>query len=266
MVPTVKEILEVLEKLAPSSQAEEWDNPGLQVGDPSQAVKKILVSLDPTLGAIKEAESRGADLLLTHHPLLFQPISQVNERSYPGNIIAEALKRRISILAAHTNLDRAEGGINAMLSHLLDLRNVTSLEEGGGGNPGLGRVGDLPEGPTLALLIQKIKKSLGITSVRASGPNEKIIRRVAVVGGAGGSLVGAALAAGADLLITGDIKHHDALLAKDLGLALVDAGHYETEKPALDLFAERLRKTFGGEGWAVSIETDGREEPPMKYE
>jgi dinuclear metal center YbgI/SA1388 family protein len=181
-------------------------------------------------------------------------------------VIAEALRGRISILAAHTNLDRSEGGINDVLAQLLRLRNVKALPGGGTGIPGLGRVGELPEESTLGLLIRKIKKSLGVTSLRVSGHTDRIIRRVAVVGGAGGSMVSAALAAGADLLITGEIKHHEALLAKDSGLALVDAGHYETEKSALDLFAERLREAFGEAGWAVSIETDGREEPPMKYE
>ncbi len=266
MVPTVREFLEVLDKLAPSCQAEEWDNPGLQVGDPNQLVRKILVSLDPTLRAIKEAQMRGADLLLTHHPLLFHPISQVNESSYPGNMIAEALRSRITILAAHTNLDRSEGGINDVFARLLHLRNVRALDERGEGNPGLGRVGDLPEEATLGTVIQTIKKTLGIHSLRVSGHSDKLVRRVAVLGGAGGQLVGAASEAEADLLITGDVRHHDALLARELGLALVDAGHYETEKSTLNLCAESLRRLLGEAGWDVPIETDEREEAPLKFE
>jgi dinuclear metal center YbgI/SA1388 family protein len=266
MVPNVRDVLSILEKLAPSSLAEAWDNPGLQVGDPSKSVGKIMVSLDPTVGALREAVKREADVLLTHHPLLFRPISWVDESAYPGNVIAEACRNGISIIAAHTNLDATQGGINDLLAQLLHLRNVQALQAKEKEDAGLGRVGDLPAPLSLGALIEKVKSVLGSTYLRVSGNRDAVIRRVAVVGGAGGDFVATASRSRADVLITGEIRHHEALLAEHMGVALLDAGHYETEKPALELFADKLRHYLREVGCTVSVETYTGEKPPLKYE
>jgi dinuclear metal center YbgI/SA1388 family protein len=246
--------------------AEDWDNPGLQVGDRNKEVVKILVSLDPTLGALREAVKRGADVLLTHHPLLFRPVSSVDESVYPGNVIAEACREGISVVAVHTNLDGAPGGINDSLALMLHLQNVQVLQPRERGEGGFGRVGDLSDPVSLGSLIDKVKSILGLPVLRVSGNRDAVIKRVAVVCGAGGELVPAASGSKADVLITGDIRHHEALLAEHLGMALMDAGHYETEKPALDLFAERLRHHLRDEGWPVSVETYAEEKAPLRYE
>jgi dinuclear metal center YbgI/SA1388 family protein len=266
MVSKVSDILHILEKLAPSFLAEDWDNPGLQVGDPNKRVVKILVSLDPTLGALREAERRGADMLLTHHPLLFRSISSVDESVYPGNVIAEACRKGVSIMAAHTNLDVTLGGINDLLAHMLQLQNVQVLEPKERGDGGLGRIGDLTGPLSLGALIEKVKSMLGLAFLRVSGNRDAVIKRVAVVGGAGGDLVAAASRSKADVLITGDIRHHEALLAEHLGMALVDAGHYETEKAALELFADKLRRRLREGGCAVSVQTYTEEKAPLRYE
>ena len=146
MIPRIKDFLDRLEIIAPKILAEPWDNPGLQVGSTSQEIKKILLSLDPTLKALMAAQRREAQLLFTHHPLIFKPLSRVDTKIHPGDVIAEAVKKRISVVAAHTNLDRARGGINDILADLLELQNVDFLEtrdETGSG--GLGRIGDLPQ-------------------------------------------------------------------------------------------------------------------------
>jgi dinuclear metal center YbgI/SA1388 family protein len=266
MVPKVSDILNILEKLAPSSLAEPWDNPGLQVGNPGRSIAKILVSLDPTIEALREAVRREADMLFTHHPLLFRPITWVDESAYPGIVIAEACRNGISIVAAHTNLDATQGGINDLLAQLLDLRNVQVLQAKEEGNAGIGRVGDLPAPLSLGALVEKVKSVLGPMYLRVSGNRDAVIRRVAVVGGAGGDLVATASRSRADVLITGEIRHHEALLARHMGVALLDAGHYETEKLALDLFADKLRHHLGEAGCAVSVETYTGEKPPLKYE
>ncbi len=116
MIPNLREVLKVLEGLAPPELAEAWDNPGLQVGDPDRRISAILVSLDPTLAAIREASARGAQLLITHHPLIFRPISSLDMGSFPGDVIGEAVRGGIAVVSLHTNLDAAEGGINDILA------------------------------------------------------------------------------------------------------------------------------------------------------
>jgi dinuclear metal center YbgI/SA1388 family protein len=266
MSPRVSDILSVLEELTPSSVAEDWDNPGLQVGNPRQPVQRILVSLDPTMGALRAAKRREANLLLTHHPLLFRPISRVDESHYPGSVIAEACRMGVSIVAAHTNLDVIRGGINDSLAHMLQLQNVEPLQAAEHEHAGLGRIGDLPIPLGFRALIERVKSLLGSTFVRVSGKNDAIIGRVAVVGGAGGELIAAAHQRGADALITGDVRHHEALLAESIGLALLDAGHYETEKPALDLFADNLRRRLQQAGYTALVETHKEERAPLRYE
>jgi dinuclear metal center YbgI/SA1388 family protein len=266
VLPKVSDILTALEALAPSSLAEDWDNPGLQVGDPSRPAEKILFSLDPTLEALREAAKRGANVLLTHHPLLFRPVSRVDESTYPGSVLAEACRKGISIVAAHTNLDATEGGINDSLAQLLHLRKVQALQPKEKGDVGIGRIGDLPAPLSLGALAEKIKSVLGSTFLRVSGDRDAVVRRVAVVGGAGGDLVATASRLGADVLVTGEIRHHEALFAEHMGVALVDAGHYETEKPAFELFADKLIHHLKKAGYAVSVETYSGEKPPLKYE
>jgi dinuclear metal center YbgI/SA1388 family protein len=267
MIPTLKDILDVLEALAPCHTAEEWDNPGLQVGDLSQEIRKIFISLDPTLKAIRKAAASSAQLLLTHHPLIFEPISTLNHEHYPGNVISEAFNRGISIVCAHSNLDVARGGINDALAQLFDLRHVEVLEKRdalGIEGAGLGRIGDLPEPVKLSAMAEKVKALLGSDTLKLVNNNTKI-KRVAVVGGSGGAMVSLAAKKGADLLITGDVGHHDALEAENFGLALIDAGHFYTEKAALRLFADRLGDAFTERNLAVKMEVYDDEINPMRY-
>jgi GTP cyclohydrolase I len=266
MNPTVEDILFFLERIAPAATAEDWDNPGLQVGNPSLEVRKILTSLDPALAAVKEASRREAQLLLTHHPLIFPSLSSINRKIYPGDVIFEACEAQIAIAAAHTNLDKAQGGINDMLASLLHLKNIEVLQETSMHSHGsLGRIGDLPEPEHLLSFAQKIKHLLGLEILGLSGRAETPLKRVAVVGGAGGSLVPLASSMGADVLVTGDVSHHDALRAMTLGLALIDAGHFETEKRAFALFAARFKELLSREGWDVVVETFEEEKNPVQW-
>jgi len=266
MTPKVKDILVFLEGIAPAGAAEDWDNPGLQVGNPSLEVKKILTALDPALCVVREASRRQAQLILTHHPLIFPSLSSLNREVYPGDVIFEACEAGIALAAAHTNLDTAEGGINDMLASLFHLKNIDVLQKNLlHPTMGMGRIGELPQPEPLFPFARRIKPLLGAQALGVCGDKEKLLRRVAVVGGSGGSLVPLAASMGADVLVTGDLSHHDALRAKTLGLALIDAGHFETEKAAFALFANRFEELLHREGWDVRVETLQEEKNPMQW-
>ncbi len=266
MVPRIRDILDRLDKIAPTVLAEPWDNPGLQVGSYSQEITKILLSLDPTLKALKSAQRRNAQLLFTHHPLIFKPLSSLDINTHPGNVIVEAVKSRVSVIAAHTNLDMAKGGINDILADLLELQNVEVLDKKDEAEyAGLGRIGDLPVALRLSVLVEKVQRLFGSELVKVVGREDEQIRRLAVVGGSGGNQVSLAFKKGADLLVSGDIGHHHALDAESLGIALIDAGHFHTEKAAFGIFAERLRAMATEWGWKVAIEVDEEETDPMGH-
>jgi len=264
MVPHVKDILDLLEEVAPSRLAAGWDNPGLQVGSRSHVVTKILFALDPTLDAVRHAAEVGAQMLITHHPLVHRPMTLVDWDRYPGNVIVEAVRKQIAVACAHTNLDVSKGGINDILTELIGLLHVEPLtvsedEEG----IGLGRIGQLPEPATLSSLGTRIGGLLGTEGSRMVGEADREIRMVAVVGGAGGSSMVPAFEKGADVLVTGDVTHHHALEAKALGLAVIDAGHFSTEKAAFKIFAERFKDLASAAGWDVLIEAKADEKDPM---
>jgi GTP cyclohydrolase I len=264
--PRVEDILVFLESIAPAATAEDWDNSGLQVGNPSLEVQKILTSLDPTFAAVKEAFRREAQMLMTHHPLIFPSLTSVNRQTYPGDVIFEACRTDTAIVAVHTNLDKARKGINEMLAFLFHLENIEVLET----NPlhpqsGMGRIGDLPAPEPLFSFAQRIKPLLGAEMLGVSGGREQRVRRVAVVGGSGGSLVPLAWSMGADVLVTGEVRHHEALRARSMGLAVIDAGHFHTEKTGFAIFASRFKELLNREGWRVELETFAAETNPMQW-
>ena len=266
MKPETQDLLALLEKLAPSALSEGWDNPGLQVGSLSGKMDKILLSLDPSLEAVEEAIRLGAQVLLSHHPLLFRPVAQLNRDIYPGNVITRALAGSISVVACHTNLDAAEGGINDILADLLKLQGVKPLPIAPeGGEKSLGRIGALAGPVTLGRLSLDVKDLLSAPRLRFVGDSGSLIRTVAVVGGAGGGSITSAHRMGADVLVTGDVTHHQALGAKQLGLSLIDAGHFCTEKTAFTHFAERLKHSFKANGLKVEVSIF-EEKDPFTYE
>lgn len=266
MIPKLKDFLDLLEQVAPARFAEPWDNPGLQVGSYCQEVRKIFLALDPTLKALTSASKTGAQVLLTHHPLIFKPISRLEIHGYPQNVIFQAAKSEISVVAVHTNLDVAKGGMNDILADMLELQHVEVLsktDEDKG--VGLGRIGDLPEPTEFSSVVNNIKKVLRVEKRGLVGQGDRLVRRLAVVAGSGGSLVPLASENGADLLLTGDVSHHHALEAESLGIALIDGGHFHTEKAAFRNFAGRLREMLTGKGWEITVEVYEDETSPIHY-
>ncbi len=266
MIPRVKDVIELIEEVAPSTLAESWDNPGLQVGSLTPEVHKIIFSLDPTFAALSFACTRNAQLLICHHPLIFSPLKHVNPEIYPGNVISEALKSGISIIAVHTNLDASRHGINTILAESLKLEDVAVLEPMLDQKDfGIGRIGMLPSEKPFRELVEQCKKIFGISTVRVVYAGREVVRRIAVVGGSGGSFIQTAWKRGAEVLVTGDVNHHQMREAEDLGLALIDAGHYATEKLAIDIFAKKMRQEVQERGWDISLETFDQETGPGQY-
>ena len=269
MSSRVKHILDILEGVAPARLAETWDNPGLQVGGREAPVSRILISLDPTLDAVREASRRGSQLLITHHPLIFKPISSIEPTRYPGDVLHEAIRRGVALVCAHTNLDAARGGVNDLLAGLLDLQGLSVLEgpDGPAGEEGIGRIGALRRPLALEAFVREVKRALEAPLVGVVGPGERTIRRAAVVGGSGGGLIEAAARRGADALVTGDVGHHDALSALTLGIAVVDAGHFHTERAAMTGFRDTMESRLGEAGHGdVAVELYHQETAPMRYE
>lgn len=269
MKPRLEHILEVLEEIAPRRLAEAWDNPGLQVGGRDHPVGRILVSLDPTMKAVQEASRIKADLLVTHHPLIFKPLSSIQPDIFPGDVLYEAVLQRIAVVSAHTNLDAARGGVNDLLAGLLGLKDVEVLDvrDDPCSGEGIGRVGSLSAPLPLSDVVVHVKRAFGVSTVGVVGQAGSIVRSAAVVGGSGGGLISTAAKKGADALITGDIGHHDALSALSHGLAVIDAGHFHTEKAAMKGFRDAIKARIDAAGYGtVEVDVFSGESPPMQHQ
>jgi len=253
---TVGDWLDLVHELYPVSDASDWDHPGLQVGDRAWPVARVVVSLDVT-GAVLDACARGPEtLLLAHHPLLLHPLRSVTPASVAGGLALRAARAGVAVAAAHTNLDAADDGAGTSdpVVALLGLIGVEPLcEPATPGGRAMGRVGELPEAMELHVLARTIGDVLPAPSVRFSGPAGRLVRRVAVLGGSGMSAVDDALAAGADVLVTGDVRHHAALDALELGLAVVDAGHHATEVAAMPTFVRRIAEAASIRGLTAPV-------------
>lgn len=233
----VKDIYDFLNEIAPFDRQESWDNSGLLVGDSAQQVETLAVALDITPEAVHSAEKEGAQLFISHHPVIFHAQKQFLAQE-PAYLLARA---GMSAVCAHTCLDVAQGGVNDVLAEKLGLSAVEPVpsEEGAP----LLRIGIVQpmDTPTLAGEVSRRLKA----AVRvASSDADRLITRVAVCGGAGADLMAQAKAAGADAYVTGDANHHEFLNALQMGLTLLAAGHYETENPVVDVLARRLSSRF----------------------
>ena len=225
----VKEILDFLGEKAPFDTCEEWDNVGLLVGSGYLPATRVLVALDVTDGALEAAKAIGADLIVTHHPVIFRPISRLSADSLPYRLAAAG----ISVISAHTNLDKAVEGVNDTLAARLGLTDIEIAADG------MTRVGTLPEEMTATAFAAHVAAVLG-TPVRAAG--DRPVKTVALCGGAAGSSLFAHIGR-ADCFITGEVKHHEWLGAAGR-INLIDGGHYSTEVPVVDTLCGWLTEAF----------------------
>ena len=233
MSATIAQVLELLDAIAPLELAEEWDNVGLLAGRPDAAVDAVLCALDLTLPVIREARERGAQLIVTHHPILFRGRKNLREDDAEGRMLCALVRCGIGLIAMHTNFDNAQPGVNDALARALGLCGVEALENGM-------RVGTTDAG-TLDAFAREAERALGGV-IRAYGDGSAPVRRVAVLGGAGEDFAAQALAAGADAYVTGEMAYHKALDAADNGLCVLEAGHAATERPGILALAGSLQK------------------------
>lgn len=237
-----KEIIQLMNKWAPPTLIEDWDNTGFQIGDDNKEVNKILVALDLSGEVCKKAIDEDFQMIITHHPLIFKPLSSITTSNYKENLIYNLIKKDIVVYNAHTNLDKTDGGVNHQLGKILGLYNDTPLGFSESlPQFGFGRVGDI-EKTQLKNYINVIKDKLDIDYLKVYGNQEREVQRVAVCGGSGSEFIMDAYRKGACIYITGDIKYHDAQLGTELGLTIIDAGHYHTEKIILPFIKEYLER------------------------
>jgi dinuclear metal center YbgI/SA1388 family protein len=365
----IQDLVGLIHSLFPPSLAEEWDNCGLQVGDPAASVTRVLVALDPNEAALAQAVASGAQLLLTHHPLLLRPLRSVTPGDEAGRVVLAAARQQVAILSAHTNLDRAAGGLNDWLAARLGIAGCQPLAAGDadllklvvfvpegheaavaealfaagaghiggydrcsfrsagtgtfrpgpGSHPflgrigeteqaaelrletilpralvnkaldklrrahpyeevacdliplanrrsdvGLGRIGRLAEPCSLENFAARVKSALDCKALRLAGGEPKSVTKVAVCGGSGASLTSEAARQGADVLVTGDVKYHEARLAESLGLALVDAGHFATERIVVPDLAALVGRIAAERGLAIEVREMGVETEPFR--
>ena len=233
---TVNDVLGFLQTLAPLEYKMEWDHVGLSCGSPTQEVRKILVALDPFEYVCHEASEIGADLLVTHHPLIFHPVEALTDRTAAVRGLIHLCRNNISAIAAHTNYDCAPGGVNDILAQTLELKNIHTIE-----GQTLLRAGEFDG--TVADLLALVKEKLGCDALRYVDGG-KPIRKVAVGGGACSGMRQDAINAGCDAFVTSDIGYNNFWDAQELGLTMIDAGHFHTENPAMRVMAEKLQAAF----------------------
>ncbi|MBC8017970.1 MAG: Nif3-like dinuclear metal center hexameric protein [Verrucomicrobia bacterium] len=370
-IAKLSDILGIINKIAPTSLAESWDNAGLQVGDPTAEISRIMVALDATPSVVETAIAAGCQLLVTHHPLIFKPQKTISAATPQGKLIHAAIRGGLAIVSIHTNYDIAEGGLNDVLAERLELSNCTVLQvtsgqelaklvvfvpedhleqvrnallphaeslgtyrdctfaaagegtftplEGAtpcigtvgmfekvseyrlellvdrtklahalksliaahpyeepafdvyplqneGAKQGLGRIGYLPEATTLATYASRVATQLRAPGVRFVGDPAATIKKVALCSGGGASVMRTALRAGANVLVTGDVKYHEARDAEDLGIALIDAGHFPTEIIMVAAVRMRLQQRLSDAGFdGCQVAASHAENDPFQY-
>lgn len=277
--PILSEVTAFVEQLYPRSTAQSWDKVGLVSGRAERPVGTILLAVDPTIAVLRQAVEVGADLVLTHHPLLLRGVHSIAPTTAKGAILTELVRRDIALYCAHTNADVAVDGVGDALAAAVGLDSseplqITEDQE-------LGRVGDLPEQITLEQLADRLAGALppAPVGIRVAGPPHGRVRRVAVLGGAGDHAFAQVKASGADVYITADLRHHPALEAREEAALtesgtpyLIDAGHYASEWLWLPVLAARLREQFAGvevlvsdrrtDPWDFTVGTGPATQPP----
>lgn len=244
---TCREIITLLQEQSPEEFACDWDNVGLLVGDFEQEIKKVYIALDATEETITEAVAEGADLLLTHHPMIFKGLKKVNTQDFTGRRVVRLIQNHISYYAMHTNFDvRGMAAIAAERMGLTDCAVLDVTCESEDGCEGIGRVGMLPEEMTLKACVERVKQAYDVDTVKVFGDLNQKVRRAAICPGSGKSVISCALGAGAGVLVTGDIDHHEGIDAADQGLAIIDAGHYGVEKLFIPYMVQYLRNRTEG--------------------
>jgi dinuclear metal center YbgI/SA1388 family protein len=271
--PTLGEMLLAVEELWPESLAENWDEVGLVAGHPSAPVTKVMFAVDPTLEVIEEAVEWGAELLITHHPLLLKGVTTVAATTPKGRAVHRLIESGTALLTVHTNGDSAVGGVSDVLADALGLQDAAPLTVAANGLPeeGIGRVGDLPEAVSLGDFAARVFGILPSVAggVRVSGDKDGLVRRIAVCGGAGDSLFNEVRASNADVYVTADLRHHPASEAREASLNgrpyLIDVSHFASEWLWLPAAAAALGNVLADQGHDVEIRVSTTNSDPWDF-
>ena len=239
---TVQEIIDAIEQKAPLAYQEEWDNSGLQVGNRHAVVTGVLLCTDVTEAVMAEAIGRGCNLVVSHHPLIFRGIKHLVGGSVTERVVAAAVKHDVAVYSAHTSMDNAPGGVSWHMAKRLAMTDVEVLEAHPAAGPqvGCGVVGNV-EPTTVEHFVARCKEAFEADGVRYSGDPRAVVTRVALCGGAGAFLADNAIAAGAQVFVSGDMKYHD-FLEKNDRIVMVDVGHYESEHFTKEIFYDIIQK------------------------
>ncbi|HEY8910022.1 MAG TPA: Nif3-like dinuclear metal center hexameric protein [Desulfosporosinus sp.] len=277
MAVTVGLVAQIIERIAPKSWAEDWDNVGLLVGSGSTPIERILISLDGTLEVVEEAKAYGAQLIVAHHPIIFRPLKNLRSDNSAAQVPLRLLQHQIGYYTAHTNLDQSIFSSSRALGEVLGLQEMKILEEQGdeltpllkrGDARGYGVSGYLSHPETLGHLWKRFLNGLSqpgvyahpyeLSGVRLAGSLEKEVRKVVIANGSGGRYVPKALFKGADLLITGDVDHHSVLDALEGGMAVGDLGHFLSEAPMLQAMYQYLFAEKSLQGIEIRVSSSNR--------
>jgi len=257
------EIVAALDNIAAFSLAEAWDNVGLLVGDPDMPVTGIMVALDPTEAALEEAVAHGANVLVTHHPIIFQPLKAMRTDQPVGQLVSRALRDNLAVISCHTNLDLAGGGVNDVLAARLGLAEISELSPAAPAS--LGRIGTYQTPLPAETFLARVMDSLATPVLSIAGELPNHIARVAVCGGSGSELAASARQAGCHAFITSEVKLSTARWAQMAGLCIIDAGHYPTENVIVPILAAELHRRLGEKGHAIEVTASNKQKNPFTH-
>lgn len=236
-------IIEIIENFCPKRLAYSWDNVGLLCGDGEKDIKKVFITLDTNITTVKEALSKEADMIISHHPILFEKINRIDYTTAEGQMLKLLIENNIPLFAAHTNMDTAKYGINDRLAQLFNMTNIKILDQHTEDETaGLGRYGNLKNPLKFIDFAEECKKILN-THIRIAGDFNKIIKTAAVASGSCCEVIPIAKEKGCDAIITGDMKYHNMINMSELDICIIDAGHYPTEICVMDIFEDILKNT-----------------------
>lgn len=250
MAKKCREIISAIEVKYPLSLAEEYDNVGLLIGDIDAIISKILVCLDITDEVINEAITIGAEMIVSHHPIIFKPIKKIVLPNQISKMITKLIKNSIAVYSLHTNFDNAEDGMNDILAEKLELNNINKLGKG------TGRYGILYNSMLLYEFCAFLKIKLNVNFLKVTGDLNSTVKHIAIVGGAGCDFIEAASSLHCDVLITGDVRHHSAIDGLNSGINIIDASHYFTEIVALPYISNLLNALSGIEAIITKVDTN----------
>lgn len=242
----IREITDYLDSQVHPEFQESYDNAGFLLGDPERECTGVMIALDLTMEVVEEAVEKGANLIVTHHPMIFGGVKRITPKDMVGRLIMKLIKSDIAAYAAHTNLDNLMDGVNGILAFQLGLTNchiLRQLEGQPSPEVGAGMIGELPYPMPTEAFLEQVKMALGLPLLRMSEVAGPVVNRVAICGGAGNFLIEDAVRQGAEVYLTGDMKYHDFQRSEGR-ITLVDIGHYESEQFSRQLIYSIISKKF----------------------